>query len=736
MCIRDRAGAGTDNRLVPNYVTTSAIGLTAGDRHNCAWLGDGTVRCWGSNSSGQIGNGITGGRFSATEVVGLTGVVEVVTGSSHSCARLADGTVRCWGSNASGQLGDGTTTGRNTPAAVPGLVRVAGLAAGDSHTCARLADGAVRCWGANANGQLGDGTTTGRNVPTAVPGLTGAAGLAAGLQHTCARVTGGAVRCWGANASGQLGDGTTTNRNAPTAVPGLAGVTELTASNAVSCARVADGTARCWGANGFGPAPAAVAGLTGVAEVAGGSSHVCARTADGRVYCWGSNAVGQIGDGTNTTRLTPVAPVGVRDVAHISAANAFTCASRNDGTAVCWGSGGVGQLGEGRAFNQLRAQYPVFGVPAAQACSGAGCALGVAAGDSHGCALRPDATVACWGNGGAYQLGDGASGTRQAAVAVAGASGVAQVVGGGDFTCARLASGALQCWGGNSYGQLGDGTMTARLVPTAVSLVTDAAEVASAASALHACARTRSSNVYCWGINSSGQLGDGSTGSRVIPTLVGGGGSPVSDAAAVAVGGAHSCAVRTGGSLWCWGYNGLGQLGDGSTTNRTLPVQVAQADAGGGFVSGVTQATAGASFTCALRAGAVLCWGENPYGQLGNGTTSPRSAPGTVPGLTDAVEVRAGTHHACARRATGAVVCWGRNQNGQLGDGTTSLSRTTPVAVMSLTDAVALATGGSFTCARRASGAVVCWGYNGAGSLGLGTATDASAPDSAIFGLP
>ncbi len=282
--------------------------------HTCARLGDGSVRCWGYNSRGQLGDGTMTNRPNPTLVPGLTGVIELAAGY-HTCARLGDGSVRCWGNNQWGQLGDGTTTNRPNPTLVPGLTGVIELTPGNVHTCARLGDGSVRCWGNNQWGQLGDGTTTNRPNPTLVPGLTGVVELAAVGSHTCARLGDGSVRCWGNNSYGQLGDGTTTNRPNPTLVPGLTGVVELAAGNYHTCARLGDGSVRCWGNNSYGqlgdgtttnrPSPTLVPGLTGVIELTPGNVHTCARLGDDSVRCWGNNPYGQLGDGTTTNRPSP-----------------------------------------------------------------------------------------------------------------------------------------------------------------------------------------------------------------------------------------------------------------------------------------------------------------------------------------------------------------------------------------------------------------------------------------------
>jgi alpha-tubulin suppressor-like RCC1 family protein len=239
----------------------------------------------------------------------------------------------------------------------------------------------------------------------------------------------------------------------------------------------------------------------------------------------------------------------------------------------------------------------------------------------------------------------------------------------------------------------------------------------------HTCARKPDGTVWCWGDNGFGQLGDGipfdsGDGARpdvLRPQLVPG----LSDVTSVGAGDNHTCARKSDGTVWCWGYNFSGQVGNGQTlTNVPGPTQVAG-------LNDAIAVEAGLSFTCALRArGSVACWGANYYGQLGNGTKGGESTtPVAVSGLTDAVAIGLGDAHACAVRRGGGVVCWGANIDGQLGNGTSGSGTDTsvPTAVTGLNDATAVVGAGSSTCALRQGGAIACWGYNRYGQLGNGT---------------
>jgi alpha-tubulin suppressor-like RCC1 family protein len=248
---------------------------------------------------------------------------------------------------------------------------------------------------------------------------------------------------------------------------------------------------------------------------------------------------------------------------------------------------------------------------------------------------------------------------------------VHSIAAGGGHTCA-LVVGGVRCWGWNADGQLGDGSKVMRTTPVAVSgLGSGVRAVVTGTS--HTCALTDGGAVQCWGDNRYGQLGDGTTTDRTTPVNVLGLSSGVQ---AIAAGGYHTCALTTAGPVKCWGANASGQLGDGTTIQRTVPVDVA------GLVSGVNAIGAGGSHTCALAGDdGIQCWGDNGHGQLGDGTTALRTTPVAVIGLNGGADaVDAGRRHTCAVVQEDQLTCWGRNEYGQLGDGSTE-NRTIPVHV-------------------------------------------------------
>lgn len=294
-------------------------------------------------------------------------------------------------------------------------------------------------------------------------------------------------------------------------------------------------------------------------------------------------------------------------------------------------------------------------------------------------------------------------------------SGITQVDAGRYHTCVLTDSGGVKCWGGNGAGQLGDGTTKNKPIPVDVNGL-DSGVTAIAVGTWHTCALTNGGGVKCWGKNEYSQLGDGTATNQSIPVDVM---SLDSGVVAIAAGGGHTCALTRDGGVRCWGLNFNGQLGDGTAGNQKwLPVNVI------GLSSGVVAITAGDAHTCALTTnGGVKCWGYNNAGQLGDGTTVDKVTPMIVVGLGSGIAaITTGVGHTCALTDSGGVKCWGFNNYGQLGDGTTGDNKSLPVNVVGLASGVAAITAGyGHTCALTSGGGVKCWGRNNTGQLGDGT---------------
>lgn len=311
---------GTRSSLTPTAVKLGRARparVVAGRLHSCMLSTEGAVLCWGYNAEGELGDGSTIDRHVPTSVVGLSaGMSGLTAGGVHTCAWAPAGTLRCWGDNSRGQIGDGTTSPRATPVDVSGLGwPVVAATAGRYHTCALANSGEVACWGDNAYGQLGDGTFDARTRPVLVPKLAGAKALAAGDAFTCALLSAGEVQCWGQNFFDPLTAATAfTQPTNVMALPSLA--VALTAGALHICAVTQGGEIRCVGDNTYGQlgapggasvAPGAVPGISAGASIEAGDTHSCAIARDDKIYCWGDNAWGQLGDGSTQSRPNPVA---------------------------------------------------------------------------------------------------------------------------------------------------------------------------------------------------------------------------------------------------------------------------------------------------------------------------------------------------------------------------------------------------------------------------------------------
>jgi alpha-tubulin suppressor-like RCC1 family protein len=540
-----------------------------------------------------------------------------------------------------------------------------------------------------------------------------------------------------------------------------------------------EGVAFCWGSNtngelgngGGSPQRGAVrvGSLSNLKDIDGGAAYSCAVTAAGGVYCWGSGFQGQLGDGASRSSSTPVIAMGLTNAQSIDLGYNHACVIRGTGTVNCWGQGGMGQLGRGTTTN--------FATPPTTDIAGITDAVQVAAGQFHTCVLHRSGRVSCWGWNVTGMLGNGTTTGSNSPVQVSGITDAVEIASTNFTSCARRMGGQVVCWGGNMVGQIGDGTMTDRTTPVNVSGLSDAVEIAGEAMGYHFCARRASGAVVCWGQNTNGQLGDGTTTNRSTPVATG----LTSNIAHLAVGANFSCAQRVDGRLTCWGADANMQLGDGATTDRNRPsntgvfTRVLGLTTGGGdlfvttgghtcarttdsrvvcwgnnsngqlgdgtttlraqpvTVSGlanVAQVSAGGGHTCAIDAsGQAYCWGRNSVGQLGDGTMTERHAATAVTGVTDAIQIAAGWVHTCALRRGGTVACWGQNRSGELGNGSVStVPSPVPADVPGLSGIVQIAVGGEFTCARPSSGAIACWGANSAGQLGNNSTTNATTP--------
>ncbi len=358
----------------------------------------------------------------------------------------------------------------------------------------------------------------------------------------------------------------------------------------------------------------------GALQLDSSGGHVCAVIAGGQVRCWGDNRAGQLGDGTTVDRLVPVAVAGpAGDATDIALGGEHTCALLRSGNLRCWGSNARGQLGIPGAGGSTS---PVNVVAAG------GGIVSVATGSEHTCILKNSGTVLCWGANSNGQLGIGSTVDSTAPVTPTGLDhGVLRLATKGGHTCAVMIDRTIRCWGYNYFGQVGDGTSADRLVPTAVPNVADVDTVTAAG--WRTCVLTLQAAVYCWGDIEHHVSDGGLDVFSPVPVLVGGfTGRPN----ALSDDGDSSCVVDELGGVQCWGDNDVGQLGDGTRNYRRVPGYVV------GLQNGVGQVAMGGGSACAmLVGGAVQCWGTNYLGQLGTGDRGDSNTP--KPALLDYVLV-------------------------------------------------------------------------------------------------
>lgn len=444
-----------------------------------------------------------------------------------------------------------------------------------------------------------------------------------------------------------------------------------------------------------------------------GRAHTCALMDDNVIKCWGSNVNGQLGVGDTIDSAVPKTTL-ITDATNFSTNRSHTCAVLSTGDLKCWGLNSSGQLGN-NSKNTAAAPNAVVDAGLSPITN----AVKVATGESHSCAILSDQTVVCWGLNSSGQLGLGNKTDSLKAMPVSGLAGVTDLVAGNNHTCA-LAGGSIFCWGADAAGQLATNSTVVKTVPTLIDSsvlnVNDALSLSAGGNMT--CALRAGGALACWGENTYGQVGDGTTTNRSVPRAITVVGVTFSQ---IDTGGEHTCAVTATNTTLCWGRNHLNQLGDETYANASSPRS-------NGMTS-VSEVTTGESHTCAQFSDhSVKCWGNNPSNvRLGDGNVDVTKIPYNFITLANIIDVAQGTDFFCALDDGGSVYCMGSNGRGQLGDGTTG-ARTFPGAVIGITTAVEVEAGDDFACALLADSSVSCWGGNDTGSFGDGTSTSSLLP--------
>ncbi len=521
--------------------------------HTCAVADDLRAYCWGDGSNGELGTGNYLDTSSTPKLVNVMRPWEtLVGGNQHTCAKRDDGSIACWGSNSSGQLGDATITYSEVPTPVVSTETFRTLGAGMNHTCAASMRGDLFCWGNNTTGQAGgsqnlaNGSTLTRINVESREWLQ----IAGSNDTTCAIASDHNMWCWGAD----IGASVETSVLVPTQVPG--NWKKVSAGLISTCAIASDDSLACWGYNNGGAVGdgTRVQRTSPVTVSAGpwrdivlANSHACGLDVNGVLYCWGSENY-SLGDGARV-RLEPTQITGIQWSA-ISIGSVHTLGiEAATGRLWCWG----------QTYNQqctTASTSPLTPEPT----TSAEVWTAIAAGGSHSCGISAGVTK-CMGGNYSGELGDGTTVSRAQPLAVLGTNGLTKgaPVAGVSFTCAMQDSG-LWCWGSNYNGETGTSATTLVTVPAQVPGMWRSASAGQS----HACAVGVDGALWCWGANFRGQLGDGTVVTPPRGARYQLGSELVWDT--VSAGANHTCAIKTDSSLWCWGGNEYGQLGIGTGT--------------------------------------------------------------------------------------------------------------------------------------------------------------------------
>jgi alpha-tubulin suppressor-like RCC1 family protein len=704
---------------------TAAANNTSSQDTMCGLSVGGIAYCWGYNANNQIGDRTTTTRQVPVAVVwvNVNTTTNVAPGGRTSCAIRNGGIAYCWGDNSYGQLGNGSTLNSSVPTMVLGNYTWASISSGtDSYdglatTCGVTTSGAGYCWGSNGNGQGGDGTATNHLVPTLVSGGYTWASITVGFFDACGITTSGAGYCWGANVDGEDGNNTTTQNNSPVAINGGYTWAQLSLGDGSTCGVTTSYVGYCWGTDNTGQlginssadaksVPTLVNGGRSWAQVSTGVYDSCGVTTAGAGFCWGYNNAGEVGNNLTAEVNVPTSVNGSYTWSQIWEGSKNTCGLTTAGVAYCWGINTTYEVGDGSVTTR---KIPTL-------VSGGLTFQSVAVGDDYtddtNCGLTAGGTESCWGNNNKFQIGDQTNTNRGAPTGVIwpGANTVTSIAPGGETNCS-VKAGVGYCWGDNTYGQVGDGTTTNRTSPTQVSggyqwsMISTANN--SAGSLATTCGVTTAGVGYCWGNNSHGQVGDTTTTNRPSPTLVSGSHTWAS----ISVGMFDVCGVTTAGAGYCWGWNFYGEDGTNNTTEYHTPTSInggytwSQISVGWGFTCGVTTTNAG------------YCWGYNTYGELGINSTTQKKIPTSIYNSYSWAQISAGTSDTCGITTTGTGYCWGQNTNGEVGNNSTS-EVNIPTAVNGGYTWAQINSSYQTSCGVTIAGIGYCWGYNGNGNLG------------------
>jgi alpha-tubulin suppressor-like RCC1 family protein len=602
------------------------------------------------------------------------------------------------------------------------------ISAGANYSLGLKSDGTIWAWGRNYFGELGLGTNgefNGTNNPTQIGTDNNWAKIYAGNDHSIAIKNDGTLWAWGANNSGELGDGTNISKNSPIQI----------------------GSSNDWN------------------SIASGLGFTLALKNDGTLWAWGRNNFGQLGDGTYIDKATPV-QIGTSNWQSITAGYWFSIGVKSDGTLWSWGYNINGTLGNGNIPNQNTPMQ--VGTDNTWQF--------VVSNNNYSFGIKTNGTLWGWGANGSYMLGDGTTINRTTPTQIGNNNDWVKVFAGGTGSLGIKSNGTLWGWGFNRFGVLGLGNTTPQPTPVQIGI---SSEWISASIDGHCLFLKIDGSLWVSGNNSDGELGDGVVDKYTSPNQT----NSTNDWLSITAGtnfntGSHSHGIKVDGTLWSWGENLFGELGDGTNIHRSTPIQI-------GNSNDWLKVSSGTSHSIALKTdntlwswgdnhrgqlgnnsninslipiqigsndwvkviatdnrnlaiktdGTLWAWGENYYGQLGDGTLVDKSVPTQIGNQNDWQEIGIGNWTSFAIKSDGTLWGWGKNNYGQLGDGTFT-DRLVPTKIGNQNDWESVSVGNSFAVAKKNNGTLWSWGLNGSGQLGNGTTYNGISPSNIIIVSP
>lgn len=638
--------------------------IAVGVSHTCG-IASGELYCWGDNYNGKIGNGSgsSGSVTSPIKIGASTTWQHVSLGLSHTCG-IDAGKLYCWGEDSYGQLGNGSGSSAdiNSPQQIGSSSSWQSVSSGFSHTCG-IDAGKLYCWGSDSSGNLGTNVGGIVEAPSQVGASTTWQEISSHINNTCG-IDSGRLFCWGSDSSEQIGNGLGQFGNVRTPLQvGSSTMWEKVAVGDAFVCGIDSGKLFCWGQNqngqlGNGNSSYLLAGLpmqvgtsTAWQKISAGASSVCG-IQGGNILCWGNNSLGRLGNGSaaGVSAYTPELLGTFNSGRQVSIMNTTACGI-DEGRLYCWGNDMTESVGNGSNLS-ADVTFP----------EGIGYSTqwqSISVGYSHTCGIN-SGKLYCWGSDFFGQLGNGATSTANVGTPQQISTDITwQRVSSGDSHTCGINAGKLYCWGSDSEGQIGNGSSDTADMELPAQVGTSASWQEVSAGETSTCG-IDAGKLYCWGSDYYGEIGNGAASTNNIESAEQIGASV--NWTAISVGAGHACGIDSG-KLYCWGNDGDEQIGNGSvsTTNVESPEQI-------GASSDWLSISAGSSHSCGIDAGKLFCWGSNYDGEVGVGdlVSLTISAPSQVGSSSLWQKIVAGSGVSCGIEA-GRFLCWGNNSQGQRG---------------------------------------------------------------------